>query len=70
MLADLGRMDTLLVSAASASGNGQPGQAVAAADQALAVAQGIRRRRNTVLREITATEAVRMKVLFLPRIRR
>jgi hypothetical protein len=55
MLADLGRMDTLLVSAASASGNGQPGQAVAAADQALAVAQGIRRRRNTVLREITAT---------------
>ena len=55
MIADLGHIDTLLASAASAAGNGRPGQAVTAVDQALALAQGIRRRRNAVLREATAT---------------
>jgi hexosaminidase len=54
MLADLGRMDELLASAAPAAGNGPAGEAVAAVDRALAVAQDIRRQRNTVLRELTA----------------
>ena len=55
MLAGLGRMDALLASAASSAASGQAAQAVSAADQALAVAQGIRKSRNTVLRELTAT---------------
>jgi hexosaminidase len=55
MLADLGRMDTLVASAALAAEKNQPREAVAAADQALAVAEVIRRRRNGVLRDVTAT---------------
>jgi hexosaminidase len=55
MLGELGRMDKLLVSAAAAARNGQADEAVAAADRALVMAQDIRRQRNTVLREVTAT---------------
>jgi len=55
MLAGLGRMDALLASAATAAANNQPQPAVAAVDQALALAQAIRRERNTALHHVTAT---------------
>lgn len=55
MLADLGRMDALLASAGAAASKDQARQAVAAVDQALAVPGRIRQRRNTVLRDLTAT---------------
>jgi hypothetical protein len=55
MLADLGRMDTLLASAASAAAQGQTREALAAADQALALAPRIRARRNAAFRDVVAT---------------
>jgi len=55
MLTDLGRMDTLLAAAASAANKGQVREALAAVDQALAVAPRIRTRRNGALREATVT---------------
>jgi hypothetical protein len=53
MLGDLARMDTLLASASAAQNH--PHEAVAAADEALALAAAIRRRRNRLLRDVTAT---------------
>jgi hexosaminidase len=55
MLADLGRMDTLLAAAGSAAAQGQAREALAAADQALALAPRIRARRNEALRDVIAT---------------
>ena len=55
MLADLGRIDQLLAQARDAAGRGQAKQAVAAVDEALALAGKMRRERNTVLRDATQT---------------
>src|SRR5579883_2448946 len=55
MLLDLGRMDTLLQSAAAAAKANQARRAVAAADQALEAAGAIRAGRNAALEDATAT---------------
>jgi hypothetical protein len=55
MLTDLARMDSLLTSAASAAEKGQAREALAAADQALALAPRIRARRNAAFRDVVAT---------------
>ena len=55
MLADLGRMDTLLVGAAAAAEKGDARDALAATDQALAIAPRIRARRNGAMRDVIAT---------------
>ena len=55
MLAALGRMDTLLASAQNAAKNKQPGDALAAVDQALNLALTIRGERNSALQGVTQT---------------
>ena len=55
MLAALGRMDKLLADAQAAAAKNQARQAVAAVDEAIKLARGIRRERNTNLRDLTAT---------------
>jgi hypothetical protein len=55
MLLDIGRMNTLLESAQAAAQKDQPRRAIAAVDQAIEVAQQIRRDRNRVLHDATAT---------------
>jgi len=55
MLADLGRMDALLAAAAREAQQNHPREAVAAAEQALAVAQAIGSRRDAVMRDVSAT---------------
>jgi hexosaminidase len=55
MLTALGRMDALLAAARDAAAKNQARQALAAVDQALNLAREIRRERNAVLRDATAT---------------
>jgi hypothetical protein len=55
MLADLGRMDSLLAAAASSAEKGQTRDALVSADQALALARRIRTRRNEAFRDATST---------------
>lgn len=55
MFAGLGRIDALLESAQTAARSNQPHQAIVAVDQALEIARQIRQRRNTILRDTTAT---------------
>lgn len=53
MLAELGRMDTLLGEAQEAAAKGQAGPAVKALDQVLQLAGTVRKERNAALREVT-----------------
>ena len=55
MLADLGKIDALFASAQEDARDGNPKDAVAAIDQALRLAQGIRAGRNAVLADATST---------------
>jgi hypothetical protein len=55
MLADLGKIDTLLASAQKQAASARPKEALAAIDKALRLAKGIRTRRNAVLAEATTT---------------
>jgi hypothetical protein len=55
MLADLAQMDQLLTMASEAARKQQPRQAVTGVDRALEIAARIRRERNRVLEDATAT---------------
>jgi hypothetical protein len=55
MLRDLGRMDERLAAAQQAAKEDHPAAAVAALDEALELARGVRRDRNRVLRDTTET---------------
>ncbi len=55
MLQGLARIDAALSSAQTAARDGKANDAVAAIDQALEIARGIRKERNQALREATAT---------------
>lgn len=55
MLLDMGRINEFLQSAQAAAGRAEAASAVAAIDQALDIAENIRQRRNTALRDTTAT---------------
>lgn len=55
MLEGLGRINGLLEAAQAAARKVQPKEAIAAVDRALDIARQIQRRRNTVLRDTTAT---------------